>query len=129
MAAEYEPYIQALGQGVVQQGDLTDPYYFDFISFAQYQTIQREISNDPPSVFIEKQPVEDSNGIQQFSDIVVKRDPSIRNDMLPAEHARRVGASIIDRFDTIYQDTPLALPNQMRKEGEFDAGRTRSDRE
>ena len=29
--AEYQPYIDQLGPGVVQQGMLTDPYYFDFI--------------------------------------------------------------------------------------------------
>ena len=115
--AEYQPYINALGPGIVQQGDLTDPYYFDFISFAQYQTINREISKDPPLVFVEKQPIqtqdEDANVPQKFADIVVRRDPSISNDMLAAEHGRRVGASIIDRFEQVYGDTPIALPRQQ----------------
>ena len=30
--AEYEQYVKDLGPGMVQQGYLTDPYYFDFIS-------------------------------------------------------------------------------------------------
>ena len=30
--AEYEQYVKDLGPGIVQQGYLTDPYYFDFIS-------------------------------------------------------------------------------------------------
>ena len=30
-SSEYETYTKALGDGLVKQGDLTDPYYFDFI--------------------------------------------------------------------------------------------------
>ncbi|GKY96109.1 hypothetical protein MPSEU_000571300 [Mayamaea pseudoterrestris] len=112
--AEYEPYVNALGPGIVQQGDLTDPYYFDFISFAQYQTINREITKDPPSVFIEKQPIQtqggDENGLQQFSDELVKRNPVITNDLLASKHAQIVGASIIDRFEEVYGNTPISLP-------------------
>merc|ERR1711966_353214 len=51
--AEYSFYKDALGAGAMQQGDLADPNYFDFISFAQYATISREIIN-PPAVFEEQ---------------------------------------------------------------------------
>lgn len=57
-SAEYEPYIEALGPGLVTQGDLTDPYYFDFISLAQYLTINRVINSNPPAVFEEQQAVD-----------------------------------------------------------------------
>ena len=30
---------------ILLQGDLTDPLYFDFISFSQYATIGREMPN------------------------------------------------------------------------------------
>lgn len=108
--AEYEPYVNTLGPGIVQQGDLTDPYYFDFISFAQYLTINREITQDPPLVFEEKQPVEvGDDQPQKFVNMVVRRDPSITNDMLEPEHSRRVGEAILNRFDEKLGDTPISL--------------------
>lgn len=89
-ASEYETYTRNVGDGMVQQGDLTDPYYFDFISFAQYKTINREIINDPLFVFEEQQiPPEgssqertDAKGNARFVPVVVKRDPTLTNDML-----------------------------------------------
>jgi hypothetical protein len=57
--AEYQPYVNQLGVGIVHQGILTDPYYFDFISYAQYRTINREISQNPPMIYEEQQPIED----------------------------------------------------------------------
>lgn len=109
--AEYEPYVDSLGQGLVRQGDLTDPYYFDFISYAQYHTINREITQNPPYIFEEKQPVEVGEGkSQEFTTVVVRRDPSIANQMLPLEHSKRVGKSILDQFDERYGNTPAALP-------------------
>jgi len=113
--AEYEPYTKLLGPGFVQQGDLTNPFYFDFISFAQYVAINREISRDPPYVFEEQQPVEVGEGeLQKFEAKVVKRDPSLSNDMLGPEHSRLVGAAILDRFDEALTNTPLALPVRNR---------------
>lgn len=104
--AEYEPYTKALGPGMVQQGDLTDPYYFDFISFAQYLAINREITQDPPMVFTEKQPIDvGEDQPQQFVDRVVRRDPSITNDRLASEHSLRVGATVLDRLDEIFRDS------------------------
>jgi len=111
--AEYEPYVKALGPGMVQQGDLTDPYYFDFISFAQYLAINREISLDPPYVFEERQPEDDDSDTdepQRFVTKVVRRDRSITNDMLADEHSRRVGALILKHFDERLGDTPSSLP-------------------
>lgn len=88
--AEYQIYTNNLGAGMVQQGDLTDPYYFDFISYAQYKTINRAVTNDPLVVFEEQQvPPEgsseestDSKGNARFIPVVVKRDPNLKNNML-----------------------------------------------
>lgn len=115
--AEYETYVNALGPGIVQQGFLSDPYYFDFISYAQYRTINREITNDPPMMFTEQQPITNNNNDadnddqpQQFAGVLIRRDPALRNEQLAAEHNRRVGAAIIDRFQELYSNTPIALP-------------------
>ena len=98
-ASEYETYKSNLGPGMVQQGDLTDPYYFDFISFVQYKTINREIKNNPLFVFEEQQIVPPDNkgsssSLSQeeerndtaapavFVPVVVKRDPNLTNKML-----------------------------------------------
>jgi hypothetical protein len=110
--AEYKPYTDALGDGMVKQGDLADPYYFDFISFAQYTTINREITMDPPMMFTEMLPVDVGENEQQiFDKRIIRRDPSITNDMLPSEVGRRVGATILNRFDEILGQTGASLPN------------------
>jgi hypothetical protein len=109
--SEYEPYIGALGPGVVQQGDLTDPNYFDFISFAQYRTINREITQDPPFVFEEQQPIDQGEDQPvKFVPVVIRRDPTLTNAMLGPEHSRMVGSEILDRLEEIFGNTDLSLP-------------------
>lgn len=84
---------------------------FDFISFAQYAAISREISQDPPMVFSEKQPIEVPEGEpQKFADVVIRRDPTITNDRLGAEHSKRVGTLILNRLNEIFDNTPSAIP-------------------
>jgi hypothetical protein len=113
-SSEYEYYIKCLGDGICTQGDLTDPYYFDMISFAQYKTINRELTQDPPSVFQEMQlapedqQTEDGKG--RFIPVVVKRDPSITNDMLVPMHSQKVGSKILDRLNEIFGDTDSKIP-------------------
>ena len=116
--AEYETYKQNLGDGMVQQGDLTDPNYFDFISFAQYKTINREVTQDPPFIFEEQQlPPEDSdipqmkpNGTARFIPVVVKRDPKLTNKMLIPTHQAKVGASILDKLEITFGETDVRIP-------------------
>lgn len=108
--AEYKPYADSLGAGAMTQGDLADPNYFDFISFAQYATINREIVN-PPSVFEEQQPVEVGEGQpQQFNTVVVKRNPSLSNADLPQRHTELVGNAILDKLTEKFGDTASAIP-------------------
>ena len=92
---------------------------FDFISFAQYKAMNRDMTQNPAVVFEEQQPVEsvvnetaaqDAPPAQQFVKRVVRRDPSITNAMLPAEHGRRVGEAILDRLVETFAQTASALP-------------------
>jgi len=109
--AEYQPYIELLGPGVVQQGMLTDPYYFDFISFAQYATISREINLDPLVVFEEQQPENvGEDEPQKFVTKVIRRDQSLTNNLLAKEHSRLVGKAIIDKLEETFDGTPSAIP-------------------
>ena len=109
--AEYKTYADSLGAGAMQQGDLADPNYFDFISFAQYATILREIAN-PPSVFEEQQPVEDigEGEPQQFYSVVVKRNASVSNNDLPRKYDEIVGNAILDKLIEKFGDTASAIP-------------------
>jgi hypothetical protein len=109
--AEYEYYVNELGPGIVQQGDLTDPYYFDFISFAQYAAINREILQDPAVVFNERKPIEvPEDEPQQFTTVVVKRDPAITNDKLAPTHSQLVASSILTKLDETFGETDARIP-------------------
>ena len=108
--AEYKYYSDSLGAGVMQQGDLADPNYFDFISFAQYATLAREIVN-PPYVFEEQQPVEvGEDQPQKFDAVVVRRDPTIKNSDLPRIHTEIVGNAILDKLCEKFGATASAIP-------------------
>jgi hypothetical protein len=117
-SSEYQDYTKALGDGMVQQGDLTDPYYFDFISFAQYRTINRELTQDPPFIFQEMQPAEQqkqktesNDGKTNFVPVIVRRDPRSTNDMLVPTHSSKVGSAILDRLEEIFGSTDSRIPN------------------
>lgn len=84
---------------------------FDFISYAQYTTISREIVQDPPYVFVEKQPVEVAEGQPQtFVDVVIRRDTSLTNKLLPVEHWKRVGRRVLNYLEERFDATPSAIP-------------------
>lgn len=112
--AEYLPYVNELGPGLVRQGELVDPYYFDFISFAQYATIFREMSVDPAFVFEEQQPVlvgEGEDEHQIFVSKVIRRDPSVDNSMLPRLHDEIVGTQILNGLNEKFGNTASAIPS------------------
>lgn len=110
-SSEYGPYVKEFGAGMVQQGDLTDPLYFDFISYAQYATINREISLDPPYLFEEQQPIDQGEDKpQKFVPVVIKRDPSLTNERLGPEHSRMVGESILEKLEEVFGKTDSKLP-------------------
>mmetsp|Transcript_28167 Transcript_28167/g.36423 ORF Transcript_28167/g.36423 Transcript_28167/m.36423 type:complete len:325 (-) Transcript_28167:298-1272(-) len=98
--SEYEEYVKQ-NPGVLQ-GDLADPKYFDFISFAQYHTISEAMKNGQ-QVFIEKCGAE---GEEQ----TVRRDPQFANNaLLPVEHSSRVGDRILaflnEQYPTVNIET------------------------
>jgi hypothetical protein len=94
----------------MHQGDLADPNYFDFISFAQYSTISREINNSYV-FFEEQQPVEVGEGEpQKFVKVVVKRDPSLTISDLARKHTEIVGNAILEKLNEKFGDTPSAIP-------------------
>ena len=98
---EWDAYRQQLS---VQQGDLTDPAYFDFISFVQYATLAQGMRNGR-SVFEELVDAEGSSAI-------VRRDPSLpqSNELLPSAHAERVGERILAWMDENFQNLAPRLP-------------------
>lgn len=86
----------------VIQGILSDPYYFDFISFAQYAVISDKIKL-ARSDFIET-----INA--QGDTIVVNRDTRlVPNEMLTQLHGKIVGNKIIEYLYSTYP--PSALPD------------------
>ncbi len=72
-----------------KQGDLSDALYFDFISAAQYATITNLMTDSPSEIFEERV---GADGATQL----VRRDPSVRNAMLPSLFVERVGDRILD---------------------------------
>eukprot|EP00536_Pseudo-nitzschia_multiseries_P002539 jgi/Psemu1/294852/fgenesh1_pm.34_\ len=121
-SSEYETYTNNLGVGMVTQGDLTDPYYFDFISFAQYKTINREVTQDPPFVFEEQQiapedPNESPNAtlnpnkVARFVPVIVQRDPALTNKLLIPTHEKKVGAAILDKLTETFANTDSKIPD------------------
>ena len=107
--------MKQLGPGVVTQGDLTDAYYFDFISFAQYATIARDTSGDPPLVFEEQQPAEDQgnaeSSAQRFVSKVIRRKPEYSdNSLLPVKHGEIVGSLILQKLQDTFGNTTSSIP-------------------
>jgi hypothetical protein len=114
-STEYEYYISQLGPGVIYQGPnkdnpdimcpcVSDPYYFDFLSFAQYAVISREIQNNPPFMFEER----DDDGVN-LTPHIVRRNPEFANDKLPGLHEQMVGKAIIDRLEETFAGTEASL--------------------
>lgn len=101
---EWDDYRQLLP---VQQGDLSDPAYFDFISFCQHATISQSMRSGR-LIFEELQ---DANGtvavVNRLADATLPKT----NAELPAAHASRVGVRLIDwmgeTFPTIAPKVPV----------------------
>ena len=89
--AEWEPYKFQYAPLVIEQGKLSDPLYFDFISYVQCQVVAREIPNSA-RVFEERSGAEGTT-------TVVRRDAALSdNKILPAVLAQRVGDVVYARL-------------------------------
>ena len=86
----WEPYVkEANEKGTsVSQGELTDAFYFDFISFAQYETINACLG-DPRTVFEELRTAEGETD-------VIYRSNGLEDKQLATAHGQRVGDAILD---------------------------------
>ncbi|CAM9280967.1 unnamed protein product [Pylaiella littoralis] len=85
----------------IKQGDLTDPDYFDFISFAQYASIAEAMRNGR-DFFEERVGAEGDKR-------TVQRDANFKdNARLPQEHARRVGDRLLAYCADTFSSTNLA---------------------
>ena len=89
----WQPYLAraraALGRPP-EQGELADPLYFDFISFAQYETIN-DFLKRPRKLF------EELVSAEGETRVVARNASSVADDrLLAAEHGRRVGDKVLD---------------------------------
>lgn len=111
--AEQDPYRQSLPDNVnIILGDLTDPYYFDYFSFVQYETLNRAIQQ-PESEYEEEEtiiPPEDapSSTVRQVVKHHVSR--TVADDQLVATHDQRVGKDVLDYLLDHNKGSPLAIP-------------------
>ena len=113
--AEWEPYTFQYAPLRIEQGKLTDPLYFDFISYVQFQTAAREIPNSV-SVFEERSGAEGTSK-------VIRRDPSLSdNKILPAVLAQRLGDTIYARLRYGFEDEDfVGMPEPCpRSSGDID---------
>ena len=97
-AAEQEAYLSLMAPLRVQQGDLEDPLYFDFVAFAQLVTVGQLMR---PGAAL--QVFQESTGAEGTVQTVV-RDAALRDDaLLPEAYARLVGdklfAALRDGFE------------------------------
>ena len=87
----------------LMQGDLSDPVYFDFISYCQYAVIADKMRNGKQE-FVEKV---NATGDTQ----IVRRDPIYSdNKLLPAVHSKIVGDKVLDYLIESYSKNPKLLP-------------------
>lgn len=108
---EYQPYLKAVNAAgdVVRQGDLTDPYYFDFMSAVQYMTINRALE-DPERDFEQLEPIINSDGTQSpdFKKVSIQR--KVPDNRLIPTYDERVGATILTFIQDRYKNTGIGLP-------------------
>ena len=113
--AEWEPYTFQYAPLVIEQGNLEDPLYFDFISYVQFEVVAREMPKSA-GVFEERAGAEGTTR-------VVRRDPSLAdNAILPAVLAQRLGDTIYARLRYGFEDTAFpGCPEPARLGDEFEA--------
>ena len=102
------------------QGDLTDPSYFDYISFAQYTTIARCLSQ-PSRIIEESQPVlpgdadfDASSSTTQFRRVVLPMRADLSGEDLFEAHSVAVGDALLTFLEDTYGGTPGMIPDGPR---------------
>lgn len=99
------------------QGELSDPSYFDYISFAQYTTIARCLSK-PSKIITEEQPIlpgdadfDEGSNVTQFRRAVLPMRADLEGKDLFEAHSRAVGETILTFFEDTYGGTQGAIPD------------------
>lgn len=101
---EWEKYLEDMAG--TRQGELSDPAYFDFISYVQYATLGAEFQ-DARQVFEE---LIDANGTSRVS----TRDPALSdNKALPELHSQRVGDAVLAWIKERYTDNGPMVPGEL----------------
>ena len=101
--SEWEPYTTQYSPLKIEQGKLTDPLYFDFISYTQFKVVSKEIPRSQ-SVFEERSGAEGTTK-------VVRRDATLSdNKVLPAVLAQRLGDTIYARVRYGFEGTDFDAP-------------------
>lgn len=106
--AEWEPYKMLYDPIVVEQGKISDPLYFDFISAMQFSTLSNEMRNGK-QVFKEYcEECEDSYRL-------ITRDPSLMdNAKLPFAFYNRLGARLLLKLMDMEDFRDMILPSIER---------------
>ena len=118
-AAEQEGYLALVSPLRVQQGDLADPLYFDFVAFAQLVTVGQLMRAG-----VAHQVFQEATGAEGTVNTVL-RDPALRDDaLLPEAYAQRVGdkifAGLRDGFEDELFGGPAACPLAVAADARFD---------
>ena len=101
--SEWEPYTQQYSPLKIEQGKLTDPLYFDFISYTQFKVVAKEIPRSQ-SVFEERSGAEGTTK-------VIRRDANLSdNKLLPAVLAQRLGDTVYARMRYGFEGTDFDVP-------------------
>ncbi len=102
-AAEQEAYLALLSPLRVQQGDLTDALYFDFLCFVQLLVIGEQMK-------VGEQVFQEATGAE--GDVqTVRRDARLAdNAALPEEYARRVGDKVFTRLRDGFEEESFGGP-------------------
>mmetsp|Transcript_9623 Transcript_9623/g.17496 ORF Transcript_9623/g.17496 Transcript_9623/m.17496 type:complete len:351 (+) Transcript_9623:255-1307(+) len=105
--SEYQPYVKAT-EGAVKQGDLTDPFYFDFMCAVQYLTINRALQ-DPQKDFEQLEPIQNEDGTQstEFRKVSIRR--TLPDNLLIPTYEARVGATILSFLNDRFKDSEIGL--------------------
>ena len=97
--------MQLLSPLRVQQGDLEDPQYFDFVSFAQLVTIGKLMRSG-----VAQQVFQEATGAEGTIRTVL-RDPALRDDaLLPEAYARLVGDKLFAGLRDGFEDEVFGGP-------------------
>jgi len=109
---EYDPYTLQYSPIPIRQGELTDPLYFDFISYTQYALLAKEM---PRGKMVFEEFCEDEQECPDRRKRVVQRDPQYSdNKQLPFAMERLIGDKIYDNLRNGFEgeefDVPAPLP-------------------